>query len=122
MGAQLPIPHGVACGTTLAGITAANVAALEAQAPASPALERYATLGRLLARLPETTDAAAARAALVDTLGAWTAALAIPGLRTFGLDEAGIPAIVADGRGSSMKTNPVVLTDEELTEVLRAAL
>ena len=122
LGAQLPIPHGVACGTTLAGITAANVAALEARAPASPALERYATLGRLLARLPETTAAVAARAALADTLGAWTAALAIPGLRTFGLDEAGIPAIVADGRGSSMKTNPVVLTDEELAEVLRAAL
>jgi hypothetical protein len=29
---------------------------------------------------------------------------------------------VADGRGSSMKTNPVVLTDEDLAEVLRAAL
>ena len=57
LGAQLPIPHGIACGTTLAGITAANVAALETRAPASPALERYATLGRLLARLPETTPA-----------------------------------------------------------------
>ena len=45
-----------------------------------------------------------------------------PGCATFGLDEAGIPAIVADGRGSSMKTNPVLLTDEELAEVLRAAL
>ena len=33
LGAQLPIPHGIACGTTLAGITAANVAALEARAP-----------------------------------------------------------------------------------------
>jgi alcohol dehydrogenase len=55
-------------------------------------------------------------------LQAWTAALAIPGLRTFGLDEAGIAAIVADGRGSSMKTNPIVLTDDELAEVLRAAL
>ena len=79
-------------------------------------------MAALLARLPEATPAAAARANLVDILEAWTTALAIPGLRTFGLDEAGIPAIVADGRGSSMKTNPVVLTDEELTGVLRAAL
>ena len=36
LGAQLPIPHGIACGTTLAGITAANVAALEARAPGIP--------------------------------------------------------------------------------------
>ncbi len=55
-------------------------------------------------------------------LGAWTTALAIPGLRDYGLTEAGIPAVVADGRGSSMKTNPVVLTDAELTQVLVAAL
>jgi alcohol dehydrogenase len=122
LGAQLPIPHGIACGTTLAGVTAANVRALEQRAPASPALDRYAALGRLLARLPDAATAVEARIALVETLQAWTDALAIPGLRAFGLDEAGIPAIVADGRGSSMRTNPVVLTDEELAEVLRTAL
>ena len=122
LGAQLPIPHGIACGTTLAGITAANVAALEARAPGSPALGRYATLGRLIAHLPEAAPDAEARLALVDTLAAWTDALAIPGLRHYGLDEAGIGAIVADGRGSSMKTNPVLLTDEELAAVLLAAL
>jgi alcohol dehydrogenase len=122
LGAQLPIPHGIACGTTLAGITAANVAALEARGPGSPALGRYATLGRLLARLPETASDVEARSALVDTLAAWTDALAIPGLRHYGLDASGIPAIVADGRGSSMKTNPVVLTDEELAAVLLEAL
>jgi alcohol dehydrogenase class IV len=122
LGAQLPIPHGIACGTTLAGITAANVAALEERAPGSTALERYAALGRLLARLPETTPAPAARAALVTELRRWTAALAITGLRHYGLDGAGIGAIVADARGSSMRTNPVVLTDEELAGVLRDAL
>jgi len=121
LGARLPIPHGVACGTTLAGITAANVAALEARDPDSPALDRYATLGRLLVDVPAATPDAAARAALVAELRRWTAALAIPGLGQFGLDEAGIPGIVADARGSSMRTNPVVLTDEELTAVLRAA-
>ena len=121
LGAQLPIPHGIACGTTLAGVAAANVAALENRAPDSPALDRYATLGRLLGHLPEQAPADEARRALVATLQAWTAALAIPGLRTFGLAKAGIPSIVADARGSSMRTNPVVLTDEELTAVLEAA-
>jgi alcohol dehydrogenase len=122
LGAQLPVPHGIACGTTLAGITAANVAALEARLPESPALVRYATLGRLLAGVPATARADEARAALVAELRRWTAALAIPGLGHYGLDEAGIPAIVADARGSSMKTNPVELTDHELAAVLRAVL
>jgi alcohol dehydrogenase class IV len=122
LGAQLPIAHGVACGTTLAGITAANIAALEDRHPGSPVLDRYATLGRVIAGLPDATPAAGARRALVATLHDWTARLAIPGLRTYGLDEAGIPAIVGDARGSSMRTNPVVLTDDELAGVLRAAL
>ena len=122
LGAQLPVPHGIACGTTLAGITAANVTALETREPESAALERYATLGRLLARLPESASATEARLALVETLDSWTDVLAIPGLAHYGLDEAGIPAIVADARGSSMRTNPVVLADDELARVLRAAL
>jgi alcohol dehydrogenase class IV len=122
LGAQLPVPHGIACGTTLAGITAANIAALEAREPGSAALDRYAGLGRLLAHLPGAAPQDEARAALIATLRSWTAALAVPGLRHFGLDEAGIPAIVADARGSSMRTNPVVLTDAELASVLREAL
>ncbi len=122
LGAQLPMPHGVACGTTLAGITAANVAALEARDPGSATLGRYATLGRLLAGLPESTPPDEARAALVAELRRWTAALAIRGLRAYGLTEGGIPAVVADARGSSMRTNPVTLTDEELASVLLAAL
>jgi alcohol dehydrogenase len=122
LGAQLPIPHGVACGATLAGIVDANVRALEAREPDAPALARYGVLGRLLARLPEAVPDARAREALGELLAAWAAALAIPGLREYGLTEAAIPAIVADARGSSMRTNPVVLTDDELAAVLRAAL
>jgi len=122
LGAQLPIPHGIACGATLAGITAANVAALEAREPGGPALARYATLGRLLARLPEAAPDAEARDALLAELARWTGSLAIPGLRRYGLDESGIPAIVADARGSSMRTNPAVLDDATLAAVLRAAL
>jgi alcohol dehydrogenase len=122
LGAQLPIPHGAACGVTLAGVTRANVAALERRSPDSPALPRYAAVGRLLARLPETTPDAAARTTLLETLDAWTAALVMPALGSFGLAPAGIPAIVADARGSSMRTNPVILTDDELAEILAGAL
>ena len=121
LGALLPVPHGVACGATLAGVTAANVAAMERRDPGSPALGRYAVLGRLLADLPGDTPDAEARSALTETLAEWTRVLGIPGLAAFGLDEATVDAVVAGSRGSSMRTNPVVLDDTELAAVLRAA-
>lgn len=122
LGAQFPVPHGAACGAMLARVTAVNIAALEARAPESPARERYAVLGRLLARLPEAASDAEARAALVETLSAWSQALGVPGLSAWGVTTAAIPALVADARGSSMRTNPIVLTDDELGEVLAASL
>ena len=122
LGALLPVPHGAACGATLAAVTAANIGALADREPASPALGRYASLGRLLAGLPAETPDAEARRALVMTLTAWTAALEVPRLRAFGMGEADLPAVVADARGSSMRTNPIVLTDEELGAILQACL
>jgi alcohol dehydrogenase class IV len=122
LGAQFPVPHGAACGATLAAVTAANIGALVERDPDSPALERYARLGRLLGSLPETAGGAEARGALVVTLSEWTARLEVSRLRVFGIGEADITAIVADSRGSSMGTNPIVLTDEEIAAVLRAAL
>ena len=122
LGAQFPVPHGAACGATLAAVTAANIGALADRDPGSPALDRYARLGRLLGGLPETTGGAEARGALVVTLSDWTARLGVSRLRAFGIGEADIPVIVADARGSSMRTNPIVLMDEELAAVLLAAI
>lgn len=122
LGAQFPVPHGAACGATLAAVTAANVAALEAREPSSPALERYATLGRLVAGLAGGVAAVDARGALVAALAGWTQSLEMPGLGAWGVDEAALQALVADARGSSMRTNPIVLSDAELTAILRASL
>jgi alcohol dehydrogenase class IV len=122
LGARFPVPHGAACGATLAAVTAANIGALADRAAGSPTLERYARLGRLVARLPETSSDAEARGALVVKLSEWTALLEVPRLRAFGMTVADIPAIVADSRGSSMRTNPIVLTDEEIARILAATI
>jgi len=45
-----------------------------------------------------------------------------PSALDFGLAESSIPAIVAGSRGSSRKTNPIVLTDDEIGAILRASL
>jgi alcohol dehydrogenase len=121
LGALLPIPHGVACGATVAGVTAANIAALEQRAPDHPALDRYAVLGRLLANLRLSAGDEPSREYLVKTLRAWTRTLAIPRLGLYGLDDATIPMVVAGARGSSMRTNPIELDDEELAAILREA-
>jgi alcohol dehydrogenase len=121
LGAQFPIPHGVACGATLVAATRVNIAALEARDPGSVALSRYAAAGWLLSGNPGANDREA-RSALVPELDAMTARLGVPRLSAFGIVEASIPALVADARGSSMKTNPIVLSDEEIAAILRASL
>jgi alcohol dehydrogenase len=63
-----------------------------------------------------------ARSALVPALEQLTARLGVPRLSAFGLTESSIAALVADSRGSSMKTNPVVLTDDEIAAILRESL
>ena len=122
LGAQLPIPHGMACGAVLWRTVQANIGALRDRDPHSPALERYAEIGRLLAGLPPSATAGAAQTALVDTLRDWVERLGVPGLATFGMSAEHIPAIVADSPGSSMRTNPVALSDAELTSVLERSL
>jgi alcohol dehydrogenase class IV len=121
LGAQYPIPHGAACGATLVAATRVNIAALEARDPGNRALSRYAAAGRLFSGRADADDREA-RSALVSALESLTARLCIPRLSAFGITESSIPALVADSRGSSMKTNPVLLTDDEISAILRASL
>lgn len=121
LGAFFPIPHGVACGTLVATATAANIAALEARAPASPALSKYAEIGRRFA-MQKGLNGPDARAYLVDTLHQWEERLALPRLGAYRVASADFSRIVANARGSSMKTNPVELTDAELAAILAARL
>ena len=121
LGAQFPIPHGVACGATLVAATRINIAALEARDPENRALNRYAVAGWLFSGRAGGDDREA-RSALVPALEGLTARLAVPRLSAFGITESSIPAILADSRGSSMKTNPIVLTDDEIAAILRESL
>jgi alcohol dehydrogenase len=121
LGARHPVPHGVGCGILLAAATRANLAALAERDPGAPALARYAEAGRILAG-DAGLAADSARDALLATLGDWTVALGLPRLTDLGVAPADLPALVAESRGSSMRTNPVVLTDAEIAAVLAACL
>ncbi|MHB9117241.1 MAG: iron-containing alcohol dehydrogenase [Burkholderiales bacterium] len=121
LGAFFPIPHGVACGTLLATATQINIDVMEAREPDNPALKKYAQLGRLF-RGRTHVEEVGARVFLVHTLKEWSKRLDLPRLGEFGIGEADVDRVVAHCRGSSMKTNPVVLSDEDVAEIIRMRL
>ena len=121
LGALTPARHGVICGTLLGAVTRANVAALRARDPGSHALDRYGRAWTILtgetATDPVAPDDAPERlGALLDS---WVARLGIPTLDSFGVRPADFASLVADCRGGSMKTNPIVLTDDEIEGILK---
>jgi alcohol dehydrogenase len=121
LGAFFPIPHGVVCGTLVATATRVNIQALRARAPKSPALRKYAEAGLLLSGKMFASEAAA-QDGLIDLLDDWTARLDLPRLGAFGMLEGDIPRVVANCRGGSMQTNPLVLEDDELGGLLLSRL
>lgn len=121
LGAFYPIPHGVVCGTLVAACTRVNIDALRSRAPDSVALDKYAEAASILCgRIFASREAA--WDGLVTLLDEWTTLLELPRLRNYGLDERGLDQVVAHSRGSSMKTNPIVLTDAEINACLQERL
>ncbi|WP_026223587.1 iron-containing alcohol dehydrogenase [Methylosarcina fibrata] len=117
LGAYFPIPHGVVCGTLVSAATAVNIRALQEREPNHPALTKYAQVGRLLLEQAGMDDASA-RSGLIELLGKWSELLQLPRLGRYGISESDFPLIVANSRGSSMQTNPIVLTDPEIQAIL----
>jgi alcohol dehydrogenase class IV len=118
LGAFYPIPHGVVCGTLVATCSAINIDALRARDPNSIALDKYAEAAGILCGQSFSSRAAAWQA-LVSLLAQWTARLELPRLGDYGVKANELDHIVAHSRGSSMKTNPVLLTDDEIRACLQ---
>jgi len=121
LGAFFPIPHGVVCGTLLAEATAINIQAMQQREPGNPALKRYANLAEWLTG-KQFEDQPDAHAALITLLRSWVAQLKLPRLASYQICEADFTRIIDNARGSSMKTNPIVLTDDEIRAILSARL
>jgi len=113
LGAFFPAPHGAVCGTLLAAATRANVAALREREPDNPALGKYARIHAALAGA-ERVDREGGPEALVELLQDWTERLDLPRLGRYGMREGDVAGVVAAARGASMRTNPVLLDDDEL--------
>lgn len=121
LGAFFPIPHGVVCGTLVAECTRTNIALLQQRQPSSDALWRYAHVGRVM-KHDMTLSERDGLKALIDVLETWTDELELPRLSKYGMQASDIPHVVANCRGSSMKTNPIVLADDEVAAILKQRL
>jgi alcohol dehydrogenase len=121
LGAFYPIPHGVVCGTLVATCTAVNIEALRAREPDSVALGKYAEAAHILCGRT-FPDRETAWDALIELLAEWTDLLDLPRLGAYGLNESALDHVVAHSRGSSMKTNPLVLSDDEIRTCLQERL
>jgi alcohol dehydrogenase class IV len=113
-GGLFPAPHGMICARLLPLVVEANVCALQMREPHSPVLKRYDEVAQLMTG---QTNANASDA--IKWLHQLCADLDIAPLSQFGFTTNDIPLVVAQAKkASSMKGNPITLTDEELQNIL----
>jgi alcohol dehydrogenase class IV len=118
LGGMIGAPHGVICARLLPGVIGANIGALMERDPENAALGRYDRIAQIMVG----SDSAKAVDA-IEWIEGLCGELYVPSLADFGLKDDIVGAVVEKaGRSSSMKGNPIVLTDEELTQILVESL
>lgn len=117
IGGAFPAPHGALCAALLPHVMAVNLAALNVRQPESPTVARYAEVARILTGNPNAHPDAGIR-----WVSQLVADLHVPRLRAYGMTAADFPALAQQAAAaSSMKANPIMLTQEELLEILARA-
>lgn len=117
-GGMFAAPHGAVCAALLPAVMQVNLRAMESRAAGHPSRPRFAEIAALLTGSDSATadDGISWIASLCRTL-------AIPGLGRHGMTAADVPALVEGAkRASSMRGNPIALTDAELTEIAQRSL
>jgi alcohol dehydrogenase class IV len=118
IGGMFPAPHGAICAALLPAALEVNDRALRQRAPGSSSQERFAELGKLL--IGRMDGAAKEAIAFVRALAD---ELKIPPLGAWGIDPSHVEVLCSRAlQASSMKANPIVLTNAELREILRLSL
>ena len=117
LGGRYSAPHGAICAALLAPVMSANLHALAQRSPQNTSLAKYRDIARWVTGREDAVaeDAVAWVRQLVMTLR-------IPSLSSWGVRATDAEEIVERAQqASSMKANPVALTDDELTAILREA-
>jgi alcohol dehydrogenase class IV len=122
LGAGFPIPHGTACAALLPYVMSANVKALHESNPSHPTLARYAVIGHTLSQRHDLNEPEAIESG-IDFVRQLSRHLKIEPLRNFNFSESDIaPTVALARKASSMRYNPIALSDAMLEGILKAAL
>ncbi|MCF2707313.1 iron-containing alcohol dehydrogenase [Arcanobacterium haemolyticum] len=118
LGGMIGAAHGEICAALLAAATEMNVRAMREREPDNPALARYENAARVVTGNPNAD---------VDDLVAWikeiVAYVGVRQLSELGLPESKIQEAAQKGRiASSMKGNPITLTQEEVEEIVTRSM
>lgn len=106
IGGMFEAPHGAVCAALLPHVLGVNERALRERASSSAALGRLAEIRQV-----------------IGNVGQLVRDLSIPGLSQYGIGRNDLSGILDKARSaSSMRSNPVVLTELELREILERAL
>lgn len=118
IGGMYGIPHGIVCAGLLPHSIETNVKALMEREEENPAIARYKEAAEILTGNRDAT---------IEDGMKWVMDLcehlSIPKFREFGMKEEDFREIIGKSmKASSMKGNPIVLTYEELSDLLKKAL
>lgn len=117
-GGMFPIPHGTVCAKLLPFVMEANVRALQDRQPESPILQRYDEIAQIL-----TGNSSASSSDGVQWVQNLCDVLQVPPLSNYGMTEEDIPTLVEkSAKSSSMRGNPIVLTPDELRQIVEQAM
>lgn len=117
-GAAYNAPHGAVCAALLPVVMRVNLRLSLHKPERAELLQRFEEVARRLTGNPAANANAGA-----EWVEALTRDLGIPRLGHYGLREEDFPGLVAQAkRASSMRANPIPLTDLELTEILLRAI
>jgi alcohol dehydrogenase class IV len=116
-GGLFSAPHGMICARLLPFVVEANVRALQMRESNSPALKRYDEVAQLL-----TGRSTAGASEAIEWLHQLCADLNVAPLSQFSFTTNDIPQVIVQAqKASSMKGNPITLTDGELVRILSQA-
>jgi len=115
---EISAPHGVICARLLPFVMQANVQALKSRQADSPYLTRYDEVAQILTG--KTKAQASNGVVWIQEL---CETLKVPSLTDLGLKEQDFAEVVTKAqKSSSMKGNPVTLTNDQLLEILKKAM
>jgi alcohol dehydrogenase class IV len=118
LGGMVQAPHGAICASLLVPVMEANLRALAERSPEHPALARY----RLIAEIVSGQAGIGAEQG-VTWVRDLCQDLGVQGLTRFGLSKDDVPGLVAKAQtASSMRGNPIQLSESELTALVKKAL